>query len=157
MTTCFAFNFQAAEAAEFYKTVFADFKEIYRLPYPPNSPGPEGEVMTITCHMHGQEFLFLNVGDMFTSSGSTTLMIDCQSQEELDHIWETLGSDGGQEHACGWITDKFGFTWQVIPAVVHQWMASPDTERRDRVMRKLWEMIKIELAPLQAEWDKTTP
>lgn len=153
MTTCLGFDYKASEAAELYSSLFSDFVETGRTLYPPDSPGPEGEVMTVNCRMLGQDFLFLNVGDMFQASGAVSFMVPCDDQGEIDRLWEGLQSGGGKELGCGWLTDRFGFAWQIIPAILDVWMRSGDEERVLRVMRKLWTMTKIEIAPLQAEWD----
>ena len=147
ITPFLSFNDQAEEAMNFYVSIFKNskVKEVRR--YGKAGPGPEGSVMTVTFVLEGQEFLALNGGPHgFTPAIS--LFVDCKSQAEVDELWDKL-SAGGEEIACGWLKDKFGLSWQIIPSVLSELLSSLDADKSARVMQAMMQMVKIDVKKLQ--------
>lgn len=146
------FDDQAEEAANFYVSVFkhSKLKEISR--YTGEEPiGTKGSVMTVAFEMNGQEFLALNGGPRFQFSEAISFVINCETQDEIDYFWEKLTA-GGEEGQCGWLTDKFGLSWQVVPAQIEKW--AKDAAGFQRVMRTIMPMKKLDLGRLQAAFDE---
>ncbi len=152
-TPCLWFDDQAEEAAEFYTSVFKNSRVVQVSHYgeaaAKASGRPLGSVMTVVFELEGQRFMALNGGPVFTFSPAISFMVDCATQEELDELWGRL-SDGGQEVECGWLTDRFGVSWQIVPAVLGTLMEEPDEAKRDRVMKALLQMTKPDIATLKA-------
>lgn len=152
-TTCLWFPGNAAEAAEFYVSVFADVPggaRITRTEYYPESPEtPPGTVLTVEFDIGGQRLIGLNGGPIFSFSEAVSLQVPCRDQAEIDHYWEALQANGGHESQCGWLKDRFGFSWQVIPAE-GIFRADDSPETRARVYAALMPMQKIDLAALDA-------
>jgi predicted 3-demethylubiquinone-9 3-methyltransferase (glyoxalase superfamily) len=148
ITPCLWFDTQGEEAARFYTSVFPNSKigEIAR--YGSAGPRPEGTVMTVSFELDGQEFLALNGGPDFTFSEAISLQVDCESQEEVDEYWSKL-SEGGEEGPCGWLKDKFGLSWQIVPTRLVELLGDPDREKSQRVMAAMLEMKKIEVDELE--------
>ena len=149
------FDDEAEQAAKFYISVFGGSSKIATITrYGSGNPSdkPKGSVMTVTFELNGQRFIALNGGPQFKFNEAVSLLIDCDSQAEIDHFWEKLPADGGSIIACGWLKDKFGVTWQVVPAVFWEWADSTDTAAFDRVMKALVTMTKLDLAALQQAW-----
>lgn len=142
------FDSQAEEAANFYTTLFKNSTIDSVSRYGKEGPGPEGTVMVITFHLDGQPFMALNGGKQFTFSPATSFMVNCDTQQEIDHFWEKL-SDGGSPQQCGWVTDKYGVTWQIVPSVMGNLMSSGDAERSARVMHAMLQMVKLDIKELQ--------
>jgi predicted 3-demethylubiquinone-9 3-methyltransferase (glyoxalase superfamily) len=142
------FNDNAEMAVDFYLGIFPDAKITKVLRYGKSGPGVEGSVMTITFTLAGLEYTAINGGPMFTFSGGISFVVHCNTQAEVDHYWEKLG-EGGQYHPCGWLTDKFGVTWQVVPRQLVQLLDTPDQEQSERVMKTMMKMGKLEIAPLE--------
>jgi predicted 3-demethylubiquinone-9 3-methyltransferase (glyoxalase superfamily) len=111
-------------------------------------PGPKGSVMSATFELQGQEFIALNGGPMFTFSPAISFFVHCETQEEVDHFWEKL-SEGGEKQRCGWLRDKFGVSWQVVPTVLGQLLQDKDAEKPKRVMNAMLQMDKLEIASLK--------
>src|SRR6266702_5642119 len=128
------FNDKAEEAMKFYVSVFKNFsiKKISR--YGKGGPGPEGSVMVVTGELFGQEFAALNGGPHFTISPAISFVVNCETQEEVDEYWEKL-SAGGRKDQCGWLTDKYGVSWQIVPTIVGEFMSDPDPAKAGRVMK----------------------
>lgn len=146
------FGDQAEEAANFYVSVFKNskLKEISR--YTGEEPiGTKGSVMTVAFELNGQEFLALNGGPRFQFSEAISFVINCETQDEIDYYWEKLTA-GGEERQCGWLTDKFGLSWQVVPAQIDQWVK--DAAGFQRVMRAIMPMKKLDLGCLQSAFDE---
>jgi predicted 3-demethylubiquinone-9 3-methyltransferase (glyoxalase superfamily) len=142
----------AEEAIEFYTSVFKDAKVIDVPKLPENVPGPKGKVVMATIELLGQRFLLLNGGNVegFTSfSPATSFVILCEDQAEVDHYWEKLPAQGGKTNVCGWLTDKFGITWQVTPTRLTELMTDPDTAKAARVADAMMKMTKIDIAELE--------
>lgn len=143
------FDNNAEEAMNFYTSVFKDAKigDVQR--YGDAGPGPAGTVMTGTFYLHGQEFYVLNAGPMFKFTEAISLFVKCKTQEEVDYFWEKL-SEGGQKSQCGWLKDKFGLSWQIIPDALGELMRTKDAAQAGRVMQAMMKMKKIEIDQLQA-------
>jgi predicted 3-demethylubiquinone-9 3-methyltransferase (glyoxalase superfamily) len=148
LTPCLWFDTQGEDAARFYTSVFPNSKigEIAR--YGSAGPRPEGTVMTVSFELDGQEFVALNGGPDFTFSEAISFQVNCESQEEVDEYWSKL-SEGGEEGPCGWLKDKFGLSWQIVPNRLVELLGDPDKERSQRVMAAMLEMKKIEIDELE--------
>jgi predicted 3-demethylubiquinone-9 3-methyltransferase (glyoxalase superfamily) len=146
------FDTEAEEAARFYVTVFDDARIVTITRYTEAGPGPAGTVMTVEWELAGQRFVGINGGPHFTFDEAISFQISCQTQEELDHYWERL-SEGGEEGQCGWLKDRFGLSWQVVPAGMEAVLADPDPERSERAMRAMLGMRKLDIAALRRAAD----
>jgi predicted 3-demethylubiquinone-9 3-methyltransferase (glyoxalase superfamily) len=147
------FNDQAEEAINFYVSIFKDSKIIDIRRYPEGSPAPAGSVMTASFQLEGQEFMALNGGPQYKFTEAISLFVNCETQEEVDDLWGKLTSDGGEESQCGWLKDRFGISWQIIPKALGDLMGDPDPEKSGRVMQAMLQMQKIDVAKLQAAYD----
>ena len=144
------FDGQAEEAAEFYCSIFPNSKVTAVTHYTEGSPGTPGAVMTVSWVLDGQDYTGINGGPMFKFSEAVSLAINCADQAEIDYYWEKLTADGGEESQCGWLKDKFGFSWQVIPADWEQFHSDTDPEGAARAMQAMMGMKKIDIAAMQA-------
>jgi predicted 3-demethylubiquinone-9 3-methyltransferase (glyoxalase superfamily) len=142
------FDNQAEEAARFYTSIFKNSKIQTITRYGDAGPGPKGSVMTVAFQLDGQEFVALNGGAHFKFSEAISLVVNCESQAEVDEFWEKL-SAGGQIIECGWLKDKYGLAWQITPTVLIEMLQDKDAERSQRVMKAMMKMKKIEIAPLE--------
>jgi len=142
------FETQAEEAASFYVSVFPRSKILKISRYLEAGPGPRGSVMTVEFELDGQRFIALNGGPEFKFTEAVSFSIDCKNQEEVDRYWDALGA-GGEHGPCGWLKDKFGLSWQVIPKVLPQLLSDPDSAKSKRALDAMLKMIKIDLAELQ--------
>ncbi len=146
------FDHQAEEAAKFYVSVFKNsrMKEISH--YTGEEPvGKKGSVMTVAFELNGQDFVALNGGPKFKFTEAVSFVVNCETQEEIDYYWEKLTADGGEEVQCGWLTDKYGLSWQVVPAKMPEW--TKDAAGWQRVVREIMEMKKLDVATLQRAYD----
>jgi predicted 3-demethylubiquinone-9 3-methyltransferase (glyoxalase superfamily) len=143
---------RAEEAANFYVSVFDNsrIREVTR--YGETGPGPKGSVMTVVFELDGREYIALNGGPHFTFSDGVSLFVQCETQEEVDRYWERL-SEGGRKIQCGWLKDKFGLSWQVVPRILSQYMSDADRVRAQRVMAAMMEMKKIDIAGLKRAYE----
>jgi predicted 3-demethylubiquinone-9 3-methyltransferase (glyoxalase superfamily) len=143
---------RAEEAANFYVSVFDNsrIREITR--YGDTGPGPKDSVMTVVFEIDGREYIALNGGPHFTFSDGVSILVQCEAQEEVDRYWEKL-SEGGQKIQCGWLKDRFGLSWQVVPRLLGQYMSDPDRVRAQRVMSAMMEMKKIDVAGLKRAYE----
>jgi predicted 3-demethylubiquinone-9 3-methyltransferase (glyoxalase superfamily) len=149
ITTWLWFDTEAEEAAEFYTSIFPDSRITEVSRYGEAGPRPEGMVMTVGFELFGREFYALNGGSNYRIEGpGISLMVDCSSQEEVDRYWSRL-YDGGQEIACGWVTDRYGLSWQIVPTRLRELLADPDPERAQRAMTAMLKMTKIEVEELE--------
>ena len=139
------FNDQAEEAMNFYTSLFKDSKIGDVARYPPGTPGPEGSVMTATFYLNGQEFIALNGGPQFKFTEAISLVINCETQEEVDFFWEKL-SEGGEKSRCGWLKDRWGLSWQVVPTILGELAKG---EKGAAVMQALMQMDKLDIAKLK--------
>jgi len=146
------FENQAEEAAQFYLNIFPNSRINNIAYYPKDSPGPEGKVMVVNFELDGLPFTALNGGAIFQINEAISFVIDCQDQAEVDHYWEKL-SAGGEQSQCGWLKDKFGVTWQVVPRQLGELMSHPDPEKVYRVNQAMLKMVKLDIAALNAAFD----
>jgi predicted 3-demethylubiquinone-9 3-methyltransferase (glyoxalase superfamily) len=148
LTTCLWFDTEGEAAASFYTSIFPNSKlgDISR--YGSAGPRPEGTVMTVSFELNGQDFLALNGGPQFTFSEAISFQVLCEGQAEVDEFWTKL-SEGGEQGPCGWLKDRFGVSWQVIPTALPELLGNPDREKAQRVMSAMMSMKKIEIDELE--------
>ena len=146
------FDNNAEEAMNFYISVFKNSKITSLTRYGEAGPGPKGTVMTGIFQIHEQEFYALNGGPMFKFTPAISLFINCDSQQEIDDLWEKL-SEGGKKDQCGWLTDKFGLSWQVVPSILLNLLHGPDSEKSNRAMKAMLQMKKLDTNQLQQAYD----
>jgi predicted 3-demethylubiquinone-9 3-methyltransferase (glyoxalase superfamily) len=142
------FESQAEEAARFYTSVFPNSRVVSEARYGKSGPGPEGTVMTVDFELDGLRFVALNGGPIYKINEAVSFLVNCASAEEVDHYWGRL-TEGGQEVQCGWLKDKFGLTWQIIPSRFLEMMKDPDPARKERVMKAMFQMKKLDLPKLE--------
>jgi predicted 3-demethylubiquinone-9 3-methyltransferase (glyoxalase superfamily) len=148
LTTCLWFDTEGEAAAKFYTAVFPDSKLGRTTRAGEAGPGPVGSVVVVEFELNGQQFMVLNGGPHYSHSPAISFSIPCADQDEVDYYWDKLG-DGGQEMACGWVTDKFGVSWQVVPTVLPELMNDPDPEKAARITAAMLKMVKLDIAELQ--------
>jgi predicted 3-demethylubiquinone-9 3-methyltransferase (glyoxalase superfamily) len=143
------FNDNAEEAVQFYTSIFKNSKigDVSR--YGEGGPGPAGSVMTATFELDGQEFIALNGGPHFKFTEAISFFVKCETQEEVDELWAKLTADGGEESQCGWLKDKFGLSWQIIPNALWEMVRDKDPEKAGRVMAAMLKMRKIDVKTLE--------
>ncbi len=146
------FDTEAEEAADFYTSVFKDSRIVTKTHYTEGAPREAGMVMTVEWELNGQRFVGINGGPQFTFDEAVSFQIDCEDQDEVDYYWEKL-SEGGSEGQCGWLKDKFGLSWQVVPTGMDEVFADPDPERAERAMKAMLGMGKIDVAALRSAAD----
>jgi predicted 3-demethylubiquinone-9 3-methyltransferase (glyoxalase superfamily) len=142
------FDTEGEEAAQFYTSVFPNSRIVDIARYGSAGPRPEGMVMTVSFELDGQRFVALNGGPDFSFNEAVSFLVDCETQEEVDRYWKAL-SEGGEEGPCGWLKDRFGVSWQIIPTALQQLLDDPDREKSQRVMQAMLQMGKIEIAGLE--------
>ena len=147
------FDNQAEEAANFYVSIFKNSKILTISRYGEAGPGPKGGAMTVSFQLDGQEFIALNGGPHFKFTEAISFIVDCKTQQEVDRFWEKL-SAGGQESQCGWLKDKYGLSWQIIPAILGQLLRDPDPVKSKRVMEAMLKMKKIDIQGLKQAYDR---
>lgn len=147
------FDGNAEEAMNFYVSIFKNSDVLSVTRYGEGGPGAEGTVMTATFRLDGQGFMALNGGPHFKFTEAISFFIDCESQEEVDELWEKL-SEGGETSQCGWLKDKFGLSWQVSPSVLGELLGDTDPERANRVMQAMLQMTKIDIATLKQAYEQ---
>jgi predicted 3-demethylubiquinone-9 3-methyltransferase (glyoxalase superfamily) len=150
------FDTEAEQAAEFYVSVFPDSRIVSRALYPEGAPGPAGTVMTVEFELDGQRFVGINGGPQFPFTEAVSFQITCETQEEVDRFWDAL-TEGGEESMCGWLKDRYGLSWQVVPVGMEEVFADPDPSRAQRAMQAMMGMRKLDLAALRAAADGTVP
>ena len=143
------FDTDAEEAANFYVSVFPNSRIVGVTHYTESGPREAGMVMTVEFELDGTRFVGINGGPDFTFDEAVSFQIDCETQEDVDHYWERL-SDGGQEGPCGWLKDRYGLSWQVVPAGMEELFADADPQRADRAMKAMLGMGKLDIAALEA-------
>jgi predicted 3-demethylubiquinone-9 3-methyltransferase (glyoxalase superfamily) len=146
------FDMNAEEAANFYVDLFDDARILDVTRYPEGTPGPAGEVMTVEWELNGQKFVGINGGPQFQFSEAVSFMISCKDQDEVDYFWDRLTADGGKEGQCGWLTDRFGLAWQVVPEGMDEVFNDPDPAKAERsmaAMKAMMGMRKIVIAELE--------
>ena len=147
-TPCLWFDTQGEEAATFYTTVFDNSRILDITRYGAAGPRPEGTVMTVTFELDGQKFLTLNGGPQFTFNEAISFQVSCETKDEVDYLWSTL-SQGGEEGPCGWLKDKYGVSWQIIPTALDELVSDPDTVKSQKAVKAMLGMGKIDIEALQ--------
>jgi predicted 3-demethylubiquinone-9 3-methyltransferase (glyoxalase superfamily) len=142
------FDDQAEQAMNFYVSVFKNSKILGV------NSGPNGKAMSVTFELEGQEFIALNAGPQFKFNEAISFFVDCKTQQEVDELWEKLTSDGGEESMCGWLRDKYGLSWQIIPNVLGEMLGDPDPARAQRVMQAMLQMSKIDIEGLKQAYEQ---
>ena len=148
ITPCLWFDTQGEEAAKLYTSVFPNSRIVEIARYGEAGPRPEGTVMTVSFELDGRSFVALNGGPEFTFSEAISFQVSCKDQEEVDAYWSKL-SEGGEEGPCGWLKDKFGLSWQIVPTRLIELLRDPDQEKAQRVMEAMMNMNKIEIPDLE--------
>jgi len=146
------FDTEAETAAEFYTSVFKDSRVVSVTHYNEAGPRPAGTVMTVEFELNGQRFLGINGGPQFSFDEAVSFAIECETQEEVDYYWESL-SEGGEEGPCGWLKDRYGLSWQVVPAGMDELFSDPDPARAERAMKAMLAMSKLDIAALRSAAD----
>lgn len=141
------FDTQAEEAMNLYVSIFKNSKVLGV------TPGPNGRAMSVNFELEGQEFIGLNAGPQFKFNEAISFLVSCNTQAEVDELWENLTADGGEEGNCGWLKDKYGLSWQIIPSVLSELLGDPDREKAGRAMQAMLQMKKIDIQGLQQAFD----
>ena len=141
------FDTQAEEAMNFYVSIFKNSKVLGV------TPGPDGRAMSVNFELDGQEFIGLNAGPQFEFNESISFLVDCQTQAEVDELWEKLTADGGEESRCGWLKDKYGLSWQIIPRALGEMLSDPDREKAGRAMQAMLQMNKIDIEEMRRAFE----
>jgi predicted 3-demethylubiquinone-9 3-methyltransferase (glyoxalase superfamily) len=147
------FDTQAEEAANFYTSIFKNSKIVKITRYGEGAPGPKGSVMTVAFTLDGQEFTALNGGPLFKFTEAISFIVNCNRQEEVDSYWAKL-LEGGEESRCGWLKDKYGLSWQIIPTILGKMLSDPNPQKAKRVMEAMLAMKKIDIAGLKKAYDQ---
>jgi predicted 3-demethylubiquinone-9 3-methyltransferase (glyoxalase superfamily) len=142
------FDHQAEEAARFYTSLFAGSEIKAITHYGPEGPGPKGSVMTVAFHLEGQEFVALNGGPQFNFTPAISFVVNCETQEEIDRLWDKL-SEGGKPNQCGWLQDRYGVSWQIVPTILSKYLSDKDPEKARRVMKAMLQMNKMDIPELE--------
>jgi len=147
------FDYQAEEAMKFYTSIFKDSKvgEVTR--YGEAGPGPKGSVMTASFELEGMEFTALNAGPLFRFTEAISFVVDCKSQEEVDYYWEKL-TEGGEEKPCGWLKDRYGLSWQIVPTALVEMLNDPDPEKSKKVTEVMLKMKKLDIQTLRQAYEQ---
>jgi predicted 3-demethylubiquinone-9 3-methyltransferase (glyoxalase superfamily) len=156
ITTFLWFDNQAEEAINFYTSIFKNSKLISVSRYGDAGPGPAGTVMSATFQLEGQEFMALNGGPLYKFTEAISLYVNCKSQDEVDTLWKKL-TEGGEEGPCGWLKDKFGLSWQIIPSILGELLSDPDPAKSQRVMQAMLQMKKLDIAKLKQAYEQPEP
>jgi len=151
---CLWFDNQAEQAVKFYTSVFSDSGILKTSYYGEAGPGQPDNVMVITFQLNGQDYLALNGGPEYKFTPAVSLYINCDTQAEVDYYWEKL-SEGGEKGPCGWLTDKYGVSWQVVPVILGELLADEDPVKANRVMRVMLQMGKLDIAQLKAAYEQS--
>ena len=147
------FDHQAEEAVNFYTTLFKDSRIVSISRYGEGAPGPQGAVMTVNFQLEGQEFIALNGGPEFPFSPAISFFVNCATQAEVDRLWEKL-TEGGEEVQCGWLKDKYGLSWQIVPSGLSELLNGTDAEGSRRAMQAMLQMKKLDLAKMRQAYEQ---
>ncbi len=151
---CLWYDQQAMEAAQFYVSIFKNSRILDVTRYGEAGPGPAGSVMTVSFVLDGQEFVGLNGGPVYKFSEAISFQVGCETQEEVDYFWEKL-SEGGTKGPCGWLKDKYGVSWQVVPTILPRLLRDQDPAKSQRVTRAMLQMTKLDIARLKQAYDNS--
>ncbi len=146
------FDTQAEEAVKLYTSLFNNSRITGMTRYEQEGPGPKGTVMTVAFELEGQEFVALNGGPIYKFTEAISFVVNCETQEEIDRLWDKL-SEGGEVQQCGWLKDKYGLSWQIVPTVLGRLLQDKDPEKSRRVMQAMLQMIKLDIKALQSAHD----
>jgi predicted 3-demethylubiquinone-9 3-methyltransferase (glyoxalase superfamily) len=152
ITTFITYDGKAEEAVKLYTSVFKNSRIVSTSRYPDGAPMPKGTLMSATFEIDGQEFIVLNGGPSFTFAQGISLFVSCETQDEVDDLWEKL-SDGGEKGPCGWLKDRFGVSWQIVPRVLGEMLGDKDPVKAGRVMQAMMQMKKIDIAGLRRAYE----
>src|SRR4051812_41884861 len=147
------FDSQAEEAMNFYTSIFKNSKVVTMAPYGEAGPGPKGSVMTAAFQLEGQDFVALNGGPQYKFTPAISFVVNCETQQEVDDLWEKL-SAGGRKDRCGWVQDKFGVSWQIVPTILSKLFQDKDPEKSKRVMQAMLQMDKLDIERLKQAYEK---
>ena len=150
---CLWFDGKAEEAMNFYTSIFKNSKVGNVMRYGDAGPGQKGTVMSATFELEGQEFMALNGGPMFTFSPAISFFVKCETQEEVDDLWAKF-LEGGEPQQCGWLTDKFGVSWQIVPTILPEMLQDKDAEKTKRVMQAMLKMVKLDIKVLKQAYEQ---
>jgi len=150
---CLWFDGKAEEAMNFYTSIFKNSKVGNVMRYGDAGPGQKGTVMSATFELEGQEFMALNGGPMFTFSPAISFFVKCETQEEVDDLWAKF-LEGGEPQQCGWLTDKFGVSWQIVPTILGEMLQDKDAEKAKRVMQAMLKMVKLDIKLLKQAYEQ---
>jgi predicted 3-demethylubiquinone-9 3-methyltransferase (glyoxalase superfamily) len=152
VSTCLWFNTEADEAAKFYVSLFDNSRITALSRYGKGTPMPEGTVLTVVFELAGTEFMALNGGPHFKFTEASSMVVQCDTQAEIDRLWSALLAGGGREQQCGWLKDRYGLPWQIVPARLRDMMKDADQARSDRLMAAIMTMVKLDIAKLEAAY-----
>jgi len=150
---CLWFNMQAEQAAQLYASVFPNARILETSRYPDAMPDLAGQVLTVILDLNGERFMLLNGGPEFNFSEAVSFVVDCETQAEVDHLWTRLTAEGGEESMCGWLKDRFGVSWQIVPTALGEMMSDPDPAKASRVTQAMLQMRKLDIAALRAAYE----
>ena len=153
ITTFLWFDHQAEEAAQLYTSLFKKSKIVSITRYGEGAPLPKGTAMSVIFELEGQEYMALNGGPYFKFTEAISLFVKCETQQEVDYFWEKL-SEGGQKSRCGWLKDKYGLSWQIVPVALSQMLQDKDPEKSKRVMQAVMKMDKLDIQGLQQAYEQ---
>jgi predicted 3-demethylubiquinone-9 3-methyltransferase (glyoxalase superfamily) len=153
ITTFLWFETQAEAAASFYTSIFKNSRITQVSRYGEGGPGQPGSAMIVNFELDGQEFMALNGGPEFKFTEAISLFVNCADQAEVDHLWAKLTADGGEESQCGWLKDKYGLSWQIVPSDLGKYVGGPDPAGAQRAMQAMLQMHKLDLAALQRAYE----
>ena len=153
VSTCLWFDTQAEEAARFYVSLFENSRITGLSRYGKGARMPEGTPLVVSFELAGTAFMALNGGPIFPHTEAASLTVQCDSQAEIDRLWSALVADGGKEVQCGWLKDRYGLSWQIVPSRIHDMMQGSDQARTDRVMAAIMTMVKLDLAKIEAAYE----
>ena len=149
ITPCLWFDGKAEEAMKFYLSIFKNGKVTNVMHYGEAGPGPKGSVLAVTFELEGQEFMGLNGGSGYHFTPAISMFVKCKTQAEVDHYWEKLLAGGGKPVQCGWLTDKYGVSWQIVPAALGDMLQDKDAVKAQRAMQAMMKMVKLDIAVLE--------
>jgi len=153
ISPCLWFDGKAEEAMKFYMSIFKNAKTVSVMRCGEAGPGPKGSVLAVTFEIEGQEFIGLNGGPKYNFTPAISMFVKCQTQAEVDDYWEKLLAGGGKPVQCGWLTDKYGVSWQIVPTVLGELLQSKDAEKSQRAMKAMMQMIKLDIAALKRAYE----
>ena len=146
------FDGQAEEAARLYVSLFPNSKIVSVTPWAEGSPYRVGTAMTVQFQLAGQDYVALNGGPQYQFTEAVSFLVSCETQQEIDKLWNALTADGGQESMCGWLKDKYGLSWQIVPPILGELMGDPDPEKAGRVVQAMLQMKKLDIAKLKQSY-----